>query len=699
MDQLEFVSIPVGHGDATLVVWTPAGGQPWSMLVDGGQAAADRVEQVTALLETRGIEQLDLVVLSHVDADHVDGLVTLANAGIRPHEYWGPCLPAFERHAWLFPPRIRRGLGQARELERIWAAAGTRCIHPLEGYVLRRPDQGLRVSVLSPPARLIERLLIGDDALDLFARVPTPLAWLFDEPDPIDDEDLGAARFGPLFAGGATMIDPTEIDALGPPAPLGGGEVVAEKVEEWSAEFGLGPEFFGNNVLNDTSIVLSVDAMLTDASQETSHTRRALLTGDQENWTWLLWRYGRALACDLLKAPHHGGAIYLERTISYDEFMQTVRPDAVLVSATGAHKLPRAEFREAVTRWGATLFCPCVRRSEVITGLTPTGASCRVQHDCDNKAKRQTTVTLTAKGMRADTPACATGFEHGAVRVIRVAQHVIEPSALLDRFTEGELRRHIDWCVDQLEALHKARGKASGTGPPIDVEVLRSRARAAGRHGLADQIEVVIARGRRRGELWATKPERYNRSSGAVYLRPPKRVADQQWEVLRERVMTVLRVPASVAGLSPEELLLQAHKQALLEHAAGACGYPIPVLDELVWPELAARAATELHGFVSNPTGYDRHRLCVVSSAPDTTALHAKFATLGDIIEEYEQVRRRPSSSSRTGAEAISTFLRGHADRAWLLGPDGSSLLSEYVLCTIGGSDSFRLHPEIRQLW
>src|SRR3546814_9261240 len=74
--------------------------------------------------------------------------------------YWGPCLPAFQRHRWLFPGRIGRGLDIAADLEQE-IGARTAISWPVEHASWRSEDGGLQIRVLSPPGRLIERLLIG----------------------------------------------------------------------------------------------------------------------------------------------------------------------------------------------------------------------------------------------------------------------------------------------------------------------------------------------------------------------------------------------------------------------------------------------------------------------------------------------------------------------------------------------------------
>jgi competence protein ComEC len=75
--QLEVVFIDVGQGDAALVI-TPQG---QSILIDGGgdRLASGKVGENALLpyLRYRGLKRIDLLISSHPDADHIDGLLTV----------------------------------------------------------------------------------------------------------------------------------------------------------------------------------------------------------------------------------------------------------------------------------------------------------------------------------------------------------------------------------------------------------------------------------------------------------------------------------------------------------------------------------------------------------------------------------------------------------------------------------------------
>lgn len=66
--------IDVGQGDAILIQ-SPAGK---NMLIDGGKESAG--DKVVAFLKSKGVTELDIVVATHPDADHIGGLPAVLNS-------------------------------------------------------------------------------------------------------------------------------------------------------------------------------------------------------------------------------------------------------------------------------------------------------------------------------------------------------------------------------------------------------------------------------------------------------------------------------------------------------------------------------------------------------------------------------------------------------------------------------------------
>jgi competence protein ComEC len=134
--QLEVVFIDVGQGDAALVITS----QGRSILIDGGgdRLASGKVGENALLpyLRYRGLSRIDLLISSHPDADHIDGLITvLENLPV------GQLL-----YADVFPENALQkrmlNLAQERNVALVAAYTGQRF----------NLGPGLTLAVLNPPA-------------------------------------------------------------------------------------------------------------------------------------------------------------------------------------------------------------------------------------------------------------------------------------------------------------------------------------------------------------------------------------------------------------------------------------------------------------------------------------------------------------------------------------------------------------------
>lgn len=76
-DNLRITLLPAQHGDALLLAWGPDDA-PHFLLVDGGPSGAYTAVS-EGLMDVRNHDGLDLLVLSHIDSDHIEGLLLLCN--------------------------------------------------------------------------------------------------------------------------------------------------------------------------------------------------------------------------------------------------------------------------------------------------------------------------------------------------------------------------------------------------------------------------------------------------------------------------------------------------------------------------------------------------------------------------------------------------------------------------------------------
>lgn len=580
--KLQVEMVGVGHGDCFILKWEPAEGEASVVVVDGGPKGG--AEPLAKALSELGAKRVDMMVVSHTDADHIDGLAEYVGRGdsLPVARYWGPCVPAFERHDWLFAKRIKRGLKVAKELEATLAAKTT-VSWPVEGAAWQSQDGGLRIKVLSPAGRLIEKLLTSNDVVSLFTAVPMLTGWLLDPPSPVGPEDRFAAlraaiargEFGPgdLPAGFEASSRSPGTDEFDPD----------ELAEDHKHRYGSDPEFFGNDVLNDTSIVLMVEADVGAAP------RRMLFTGDLQSFTYLMAKHPMGLGAEIVKAPHHGSRSHVgEKIEAYDEVWQWLRPRAVMVSASGKHGLPRQEFRQAALRTGAMLFCACERGEEVLIG-EPAEGSCNKAYGC-GRAKRGVRLEWSADRLTANAQACAGQSSNTTPPVIQMVQHIVEPSTILERMSTAERDEHVGWMTKLLTQRHDER-QAAGSEPdlePIDLEDVKREARLLKRFRAAADIETVAEAAARAGKIWLSPPEPFGRPGRSAWIVP----TEAQWREIREWLLghaaIVLLISNRKVGRTKRELLLAADTSYLAARVSERFGFPSAMFCDIVWPRISA---------------------------------------------------------------------------------------------------------------
>ena len=166
--------LPAGYGDCLLVT-CPVGQRSWRMLVDTGPDECwpmlrERLAQVP--VNAKGQRHLDLVVITHIDHDHIGGASALFGdngLGLTFGDVWfnAPTMPA------------ARGVAEGRSLATIlggskamlpWNKAwgGRHAVTPVESPFVELPStQGQpRITVLSPtPEALVRMFNVWDKEL------------------------------------------------------------------------------------------------------------------------------------------------------------------------------------------------------------------------------------------------------------------------------------------------------------------------------------------------------------------------------------------------------------------------------------------------------------------------------------------------------------------------------------------------------
>lgn len=190
---LTLTALDVGQGDALLVEVPGAGGTAAArMLVDGGP---DEVQAVRSL-RARGIDHLDVVVVSHPHADHANGLPAVV-AGVRTGAVMAGPQPPLE---------LEDPAASAVAVEAVAAQRGIPVLRAGAGQQFRLGEA--TVQILGPPAdgsvgaepndnSLVFRIDLGDQSLLLTGDAEVAAqTWLLRRPDLLRADVLKVPHHG-----------------------------------------------------------------------------------------------------------------------------------------------------------------------------------------------------------------------------------------------------------------------------------------------------------------------------------------------------------------------------------------------------------------------------------------------------------------------------------------------------------------------
>jgi hypothetical protein len=308
-------------------------------LVDGGRS---RTFEEEAWPELRAMadagERLDLLVVSHIDADHITGVLRLMRAvaawAVHDHQVTDGGNPDAR------PP----GVGRPPAIGAVWHNSWRAQVGDLAG------DIEAALAALAPPG---EGALGALAALDGLAQsIPEGVELLR-----MIDEDTPLARNEAFGGGPALLRAPPHVEPLGRArlTVLGPSRRHLERLREewrrWLADLGAaagGADGPGAGLAEAARVIASTDPSKVTPPNRASITllaeedgRTCLLTGDAAEEELLDGlaaagrRDGGPFHCDVLKVQHHGS----EHNLSTG-FAEAVVADHYVFSADGAHGNP-----------------------------------------------------------------------------------------------------------------------------------------------------------------------------------------------------------------------------------------------------------------------------------------------------------------------------------------------------------------------
>lgn len=308
------------HGDS-LLVHAGSAAEPVLLLVDGGPSGTwerslqPRLEELRAERAADGALQIDLAMVSHIDSDHVAGMVDLAGELVTEQQDSRPLRYAV---ATLWHNSFDDVLGNAAEELR--AAA----IEILSRPVADRVGDEIRAAGLAIVASVAEGRELRDQAQTLGWSVNEP----FDGPVVLPQQGARTITLGPLKL---TVVCPHAAQL----------EKLHAAWDRWLKQH---PKAIANpaaaRASRDTSPYnLSSIVVLAECDG-----KRMLLTGDARDDHILAGLDAAGIAqdgsthVDILKLPHHGSIRNMRA-----EFFARVTADHYVISADGRHGNPETD--------------------------------------------------------------------------------------------------------------------------------------------------------------------------------------------------------------------------------------------------------------------------------------------------------------------------------------------------------------------
>jgi hypothetical protein len=318
---VELHMLPVPAGDCSLIIDRSTGKQ-YTVLIDAGLAR----KQVVAYLQSIGVYHLDLVVISHPDLDHLQGLLELIDdpsmsisslwcfdlAFLREFVTTGKLPKPKEGTHGIRYVRFLFALRSHDRLLRHASAKGITAYQVSEGYRFNLGN--LHIEVLYPWDGFYAALRSPESINQLLAK-RWPLDWV--PRDHFREEGAGQSPSQPRRLTVPEQQDVLEKLLEGLQEPESASECMPPIVAD--TEYADGQEtiyvrdvdYVELNVLpvqllgtlyNNLSIVLRIHVL------GGLDPPRILFPGDLTDWTYLIARHPNDLLAHVFKYPHHGSA-------------------------------------------------------------------------------------------------------------------------------------------------------------------------------------------------------------------------------------------------------------------------------------------------------------------------------------------------------------------------------------------------------
>lgn len=314
---VEIHMLPIQAGDATLII-DRTQGRPYTVLIDAGLAK----EEVVSYLQSVGVYHLDLIILSHPDLDHLQGLLAILNdplitlgqlwcfdlAFLKKFVTTGKIPPPQEPTREIMYVELIRSLDG---MDKILKTLGEKNVLTLQVSAGHRLTLGsLYIEVLYPWDGFYNALHSPTRIRELLAK-KWPADWM---PPEWAREDVENQQ--PCLARRITVSEEQSLlgklldkfssrDSEAIPIPLATPEESdnrSPEEEELSNNQESLPISVVGTLYNNLSIVAKIHVLggINPATM--------LFPGDLTDWTYLIARRFPDLSADIFKYPHHGSS-------------------------------------------------------------------------------------------------------------------------------------------------------------------------------------------------------------------------------------------------------------------------------------------------------------------------------------------------------------------------------------------------------
>ncbi len=320
------------HGDCSVILFDEKAKQA-CIVVDGGEGK-NGCNALTNHLKKNKVDAIDLLVCTHLDADHINGLKLFAKsqldlkqkgkAHIAVRHYWGP-MPRTDSAFRDLADVEQSGTGgpalEARQFVMTSVAQNEELLESLSQLV---PQGNIR----HPSREDLPPKIFANVKIDILSPREQVSASLFEKQ---------AFGFGGDFAEGATLNEGDDLSKL--------TQAVHAKIAALAEK--------AKTSINNQSIVFALTPM---DSGKPADKFKFLFPGDAENDVWddlaSDKTYGKLLEAHVLKIPHHGS----KNGISPAGVLK-VRPEYAVNMVGQKHGIPDEEPLRELQKAGAKLIC------------------------------------------------------------------------------------------------------------------------------------------------------------------------------------------------------------------------------------------------------------------------------------------------------------------------------------------------------